>query len=676
MFRMALVSLLLLALAGPIRGEVVKLEITERAAFAGGHRFGNVGPYERVKGWLTIEVDPTHARHRRITDIELARTNDRNRVEFRTEFFLLKPLDPRRGNGRILYDVNNRGNKLAVGAFNGPAGNRNDPKTLADAGNGFLMRQGYSVLWCGWNGDVRPGGNRIMVELPVVKNRDGSSITSKSYAEICVTGTPRSQPLYWGNSVAYPAVSLDNGTARLTRRPYRTSPPEEVPHDEWSFARVENGQVVSSPGHLHLRDGFRSGWIYELVYTGKDPRVTGLGLVAARDCISFFRFAKSDAKGVRNPLADAIQKAYIFGISQSGRFIHHFLFEAMNTDETGRMVLDGAMPHVGGGGKGQFNYRFAQTTRHGSQHQDNLFASDFFPFNSVPQVDPVTGRKGDSFAVLKERGHLPKVFFTETSAEYWSRAASLLHTDTVGKTDAGIDPNLRLYFFTGAQHGVSGSTSRGIFRNPGNDLNHYPLLRALLVALDRWVTSGVAPPPSAIPRIADETLVELAAWRKQFPELPGVTRASVMFRPLRLNPGTRWFTRGIADNVPPKIGPAYNTLVPAVDADGIERAGIKLPTVSVPLGTYTGWNVRNAAAGAGGMLGRFRGSWLAFAKTRAERESVGDPRRSVRERYPTRAEYMAKITAAVLALRRRHLLLDEDAIRILEKASRRDLWSE
>ena len=168
MFRMALVSLLLLALAGPIRGEVVKLEITERAAFAGGHRFGNVGPYERVKGWLTIEVDPTHALHRRITDIELARTNDRNRVEFRTEFFLLKPLDPRRGNGRILYDVNNRGNKLAVGAFNGPAGNRNDPKTLADAGNGFLMRQGYSVLWCGWNGDVRPGGHRIMLELPGV----------------------------------------------------------------------------------------------------------------------------------------------------------------------------------------------------------------------------------------------------------------------------------------------------------------------------------------------------------------------------------------------------------------------------------------------------------------------------------------------------------------------------
>ena len=666
---------LLLFLGCPVHGEVVSLEISERSSFADGHHFGNVGPYERVKGWLTIAIDPRAALHRRITDIDLVTPNKQGKVEFRTEFFLLKPVDARRGNGRILYDVNNRGNKLALGAFNRPTGNRNNPRTLAEAGNGFLMRQGYSVLWCGWNGDVRPGGDRIMIELPVVKNADGSSIVSRIYAEICVTGRPQSQPLYWGNSVAYPAVSLDNGTARLTRRPYRTTPPEEVPHEEWSFARVVNGQVVPSPGHLHLRDGFRSGWIYELVYTGKDPRATGLGLVAVRDCISFFRYAGADASGTQNPLAGAIEKAYIFGISQSGRFIHHFLFEAMNTDESGRMVVDGAMPHVGGGGKGQFNYRFAQTTRHGSQHQDNLFASDFFPFNSVPQVDPLTGQKGDSFRALRTRGHLPRVFFTETSAEYWSRAASLLHTDTVGKTDAGIDPNLRLYFFTGAQHGVSGSTSRGIYRNPTNDLNHYPLLRALLVALDRWVTSGVEPPATAVPRIDDGTLVELATWRKQFPDVPGMTRSGIMFRPLRLDPGPRWFTQGIADHVPPKIGPAYNTLVPAVDADGIERAGVKLPRVSVPLGAYSGWNVRGKRGGAEGMLGRFTGSWMPFARTKKERQASGDPRRSVQERYPTRADYISKIAAAVLDLRRRKLLLDEDALRILEKSRRHELWS-
>ena len=666
---------LLLLLAGSVQAEVVKLEITERSSFADGHHFGNVGPYERIKGWLSIAVDPKGALHRRITDIDLVGTNKRGRVEFRTEFFLLKPVDARRGNGRILYDVNNRGNKLAMGAFNNPTGgNRNEPRTLSDAGNGFLMRQGYSVLWCGWNGDVRPGGSRIMIELPVVKHSDGSSITSKIYAEICVTGTSKSQPLYWGNSVAYPAVSLDNGSAHLTRRPYRSSPPEEVPHEEWSFARVENGQVLASPGHLHLRDGFRSGWIYELVYTGKDPRATGLGLVAVRDCISFFRYAVADPQGTKNPLARAIQKAYIFGISQSGRFIHHFLFEAMNTDESGRMVLDGAMPHVGGGGKGQFNYRFAQTTRHGSQHQDNLFASDFFPFNSVPQVDPVTGRKGDSFAKLRARGHLPKVFFTETSAEYWSRAASLLHTDTVGKTDAGIDPNLRLYFFTGAQHGVSSSTSRGIFRNLRNDLDHRPLLRALLVAMDRWVTSGVEPPPTSIPRISEGTLVGLSAWQDQFPDVPGVTKAGIMFRPLRLDPGPRWFTRGIADHVPPKVGPAYNTLVPSVDADGIERAGVKLPTVAVPLGAYSGWNVRGKSGGAEGMLGRFSGSWMPFARTKAERLKSGDPRRSVLERYPTKADYVSGVTSAVLSLRSRKLLLDEDVIRILEKASRQELW--
>tara|TARA_B100000029_G_scaffold364281_3_gene357469 strand:+ start:845 stop:2878 length:2034 start_codon:yes stop_codon:yes gene_type:complete len=659
--------------ASPLRSEVVQIEVTERAAFAGGQHFGNVGPYERVKGWLTIAVDPAHALNRVVTDIGLAPRDKDGRVRFRTEFFLLKPVDARRSNGRILYDVNNRGNKLALGAFNNPrGGNRNDPKTAADAGNGFLMRHGYSVLWCGWNGDVKPGGGRIMIELPVARQPDGSAITSKIYAEICVLGKSKSQPFSWGNSVANPAVSLDNGTARLTMRPNRQVAAKEVPHDKWSFARVEGEKIVTSPGHLYLEDGFRPGWIYELVYTGRDPLVTGLGFVAARDCISFFKFGRQ-VEGLRNPLAGAIDKAYIFGISQSGRFIHHFLFEGMNTDEAGRMVLDGALPHVGGAGKGQFNYRFAQTTRHGSPHQDNLYASDFFPFNSVPQVDPVTGQRGDSFRVLRERGHMPKVFFSETSTEYWCRGASLLHTDTVGKTDAEIDPHLRLYLFNGAQHGISSTPSRGMNRNRRNHLDHRPLLRALLVAMDRWVTSGIEPPPTAIPRIDNHTLVDLATWLKQFPDIPDSGRVRSMYRPLRLDPGPRWFTQGIADHVPPKVGKSYRVLVPAVDRDGIELPGIKLPEVSVPLGTYTGWNL---VSGEDRLMSRLSGSWLPFAKTKPERERSGDPRLSVRERYPTRSDYLARMTEAVLDLKRRRLLLDEDAVAILEKARSVQAWSD
>ena len=671
-----IIGLVVLSGAASVRAEVVRLEISERNPFAGGQHFGNTGPYERIKGWLHIEIDPQHELNRRVTDLGLAPLNKRGRVAFRSEFFLLKPTDPRRGNGRVLYDVNNRGNKLAIGAYNGPVSNRNNPLKAADAGNGFLMRQGYSILWCGWNGDVRPGGDRIMVELPIARNKDGSTITSPIYAELCVTGSAKSHPFYWGNSVAYPAVSLDNGTARLTRRADRRHPAEEVPHDEWSFARVNNGDVIPDPRHLYLRDGFRPGWIYELHYTGRDPRVTGLGFVAVRDCLSFFRFARADGKGTPNPLSGAIEKSYIFGISQSGRFIHHFLHEGFNTDEAGRMVIDGALPHVGGGGKGQFNYRFAQTTRHGSQHEDNLFASDFFPFNSVPQVDPVTGQKGDVFALLKKRGHLPRTFFSETSSEYWCRAGSLLHTDTQGTTDAGIDPRVRIYFFTGAQHGNSTSSSRGQLLNTRNTLNHRPLLRALLVAMDRWVTSGVEPPPTTIPRIADGTLVDLPVWRKQFPTIPGVARAQVMFRPLRLDPGPRWFTQGIADHVPPRAGPAYRTLVPAVDKDGIERAGVRLPEISVPLATYSGWNVRDPKYGGAGMLGRFSGSRLPFPRTRADRLKTGDPRLSVHERYPTRADYVAAVARAVLELKQDGFLLDEDATRLLQAAVHSKLWDE
>ena len=513
----------------------------------------------------------------------------------------------------------------------------------------------------------------MMIELPVAR-RDGKPITGRIYAEICVNNPVKSQPFYWGNSNAYPAVSLDNGTAVLTARPDRRSPPREITHDKWSFAREQDGKPVPDPKHLYLAGGFKPGWLYELVYTGRDPRVTGLGFVAARDCISFFRFADADRAGTANPLAGAIEKSYIFGISQSGRFIHHFLYDGFNTDEAGRMVIDGAMPHVGGGGKGQFNFRFAQTTRHGSQHQDNLFPSDFFPFNSVPQTDPVTGRTGDSFARSRRNGHLPKIFFSETSTEYWCRAGSLLHTDVEGKRDAAIDPKVRLYYFAGAQHGNSSSPRRGNMLNQRNTLNHRPLLRAMLVALDRWVSSGIEPPASRYPRIADGTLVTLEKWQQSFPALPGVRKPEVLFAPLRLDSGPRWHSEGIADFIPPKVGRPFVTLVPAVDADGIELAGIRLPGVSVPLATYAGWNIRDPKHGAAGMLGRWSGSRWPLPRTRADREQSGDPRRSILERYPTRADYLAAVTAAALELQGERRLLDEDVTRILQAAARVSAW--
>lgn len=663
--------LALLASLNTARAEVVRVQVDRREPFAGGQNFGTAGPYERVAGRMFLEVDPAHPANERVADLKLAPRNTRGKVEFWSDFFLLKPVDATRGNRRLFYDVNNRGNKLALGAFNHRGGN--DPSTVTDAGNGFLMRQGYSILWCGWNGDVRPGDNRLLIGLPVA-TENGKPITAPVHAEICVNEKSSSQPFYWGNSDPYPSVTLDHRDARLTMRASRSQQPVVVPYDDWAFARFEDGKVVPDPKHLYLKEGFRPGWLYELVYTATGPRVTGLGFAAVRDSVSFLRYAEKDAAGMANPLAGLIERAYVFGISQSGRFIHHLVYEGFDTDERNRVVFDGALAHVGGSGKGYFNHRFAQTTRHGSQHEDNLSPSEFFPFTTSPQYDPVTGERGDTLARARTSGHVPKMFFTGTSTEYWTRATSLLHTDVEGKSDVPPDPNVRIYFITGGQHGVSGSSDRGIFQNPVNVLDHRPVLRALLVQLDHWVTSGTEPPASRIPRIADGTLVDLKTYQSTFPAIPGAHAPAAMYVPVRLDLGPQWKQTGIAEFVPPRVGPAYRALVPAINADGNEIAGIRLPDIAVPLATFTGWNLRSESVGAAGALGRWNGSYLPFAQTAADRAKTGDPRLSIAERYASRDAYLARVGETALQLRDEGFLLDEDVVEILKTASGRKLW--
>jgi len=647
---------------------VVRLQIDRREPFAGGQSFGSAGPYERLIGRMFLEVDPAHAANSRIVDLGLAPVNARGKVEFWSDFFLLKPVDASRGNRRLFYDVNNRGNKLALGAFNNQGGN--DPATAADAGNGFLMRQGYSILWCGWNGDVLAGGNRLLIGLPVA-TANGMPITGLVHAEICVNDKVSSQPFYWGNSDPYPSVTLDNEQALLTMRANRSEKAVVVPQDKWAFAREENGKVLPDPRHLYLKEGFRPGWLYELVYTASNPRVTGLGFAAVRDVVSFLRFAERDAPGGVNPLAGIIERAYVFGISQSGRFIHHFVYEDFNADEENRTVFDGALAHVGGAGKGYFNHRFAQTTRHGSQHEDILSPSEFFPFTTAPEYDPLTGEEGDTLARARASGHVPKMFFTGTSTEYWTRATSLLHTDVEGRVDIAPDLNVRIYFITGGQHGVSNSSDRGIYQNPINILDHRPVLRALLIQLDRWATNGIEPTPSRLPKIADGTLIDLADYQAAFPKIPEVNIPQELYTPLRLDFGPEWKQDGIGEFIPPKIGAPYRTLVPAVDADGNERAGIRLPDIAVPLATFTGWNLRSERVGAAGALARWSGSYLPFAATADERKKSGDPRLSVAERYATREAYLSRIATAAIALRDEHLLLDEDVVDLLKGTAAR-----
>lgn len=666
--RIALCTAAAMALTSWLRAEVVRVEVSERSAFADGMSFGVAGAYERIRGRMYLETDPLSDANARISDLKLAPRNARGKVESWTDFFLLKPADARKGNGQLLYDVHNRGNMLALWTFND--GERtNDPRSAAHAGNGFLMRHGFSVLWCGWNGEVQQDDTqRLLCGLPVA-TENGKTITGRAHLEISSTEKVYSRAFSWspwGIGAAFPSVSLDNAGAALTMRPDRDAGGVEVPRAEWAFGRWEDGKLIPDATHVYVKDGLRPGWLYDLVYTAKEPRVTGLGLTALRDCVSFFRHG--DAQD--NPLAGAIEKACVFGISQSGRVIHHFLFEDLNTDEQGHAVFDGALIHVAGAGKGMFNHRFRMSTEYGTQHEGRLSGSEFFPLAPLTQTDPVTGETGDSLARSRQSGHTPRIIFTQTSTEYWSRGASLLHTDVEGKKDLKLPDDVRVYFIAGAEHLGKSDGTNGICQQPRNTLDDRgPVLRAMLMNLSEWMQSGKAPPPSRYPTLANGTLVDHNTWRATFPKIPGCNLPVHHYEPARLDFGPRFHSEGIAEIIPPKIGQPFHTLLPAVNADGNETCGIMLPEVAVPLGTYTGWNLRAAKFGAETMLSPLDGMFLPFAKTKAEREKSGDPRLSLEERYPTQADYLSRITEAALKLHREGFLLDEDVVRILERAA-------
>ena len=654
------------------KADVTRVEIDERRPFAHGYRFGQTDAYEKLSGRMYFEIDPTEEVNARVCDLQLAPQNAAGRVEFWVDFFLLRPIDPAKGNGCLLYDVHNRGNKLALWTFN-DAERSESPSTMAHAGNGFLMREGYSILWTGWNGDVVDDGTgRLLAGLPIAKSPDGGALTGLNYVEFIVDKPKHSETFYyspWGKSAAYPTVDMKDPSARLTLRANRKSEAVAVPREKWAFADFEKGKRTPNPTSLYIEDGFKPGWIYELVYTARDPRVSGLGLAGLRDAISFFRYDQNAIDSSGKPLVARCDRTIIFGVSQSGRMIHHFMYEGMNRDGQGRPVFDGALIHVAGAGKGLFNHRFGMATVYGTQLRQNLSSADFFPFAPVHQEDPVTGAKGDSFARLRGKGDLPKTFFVQTSTEYWSRAASLLHTDVQGTRDLALEDSTRVYLIAGAQHLGATSTDRGICRYMRSPLKHRgPVLRALLQSMDAWISNGTKPPDSEHPRISDGTLVSVDVFRKQFPKIAGVDTPTECYQPLRLNPGDRWLTKGIADHVPPLQGKPYRTLVPAVDADGNELAGIRLPEVEVATATYMGWNLRDPALGAVGVLADLNGSYLPLPKSRRD----DDSRRPIDERYKSKSDYIAEYAAAVSKLCDKRFLLADDAMLMLREAAARD----
>ena len=659
----------------------IELQIKERVPFAEGTAFGEVGPYERLKGRVRFAVNPDAPELSGIVDLDKAPCNAQGQVEFSTDFCLLLPENLERGNRRLCFDYGNRANKRMLQFFNdAPASN--EPLTAADAGNGFLFRRGYTIAWAAWQGDVLPGDGRMLLDLPVARNGD-QPLTGLVRTEFIANQSGvNTLPLSGKVSTrSHPTVSLDPRTASLTRRQYADNPRQPIPPDAWAFARQEGGfgydaqgqetSLIPSDVHLHLFNGFEQGWIYELVYTGRDPLVLGLGHVVVRNFVSFLRHADADSSGTPNPLARAgsLEKTYAWGRSQTGRCIRDFLHQGFNADAQRRRVFDGVLPHVSGGGLMWMNHRFANVVvPAGQQHEDHENIADRFPFAYAESTDHLTGCTD---AILTRPDTDPKVLHTQTSTEYWQRRGSLVHTTTQGE-DLEPPENVRVYCWSSSQHFAEPNLqqpTRGICLYDSNVVQTSMLFRAMLDALDRWASTGTLPPRSRYPLRDEGTLVSYEEWRERFPKIPGVMVPSApnQLPLLNFGPDTG---KGILSKEPPAIMDAagYSIGIPVPDADGNDLGGVAAPMVQAPLATYTGWNLRGPHAGHGATF-EFTGSTIPFPETPEEREATRDPRTSILERYGSKEGYIAAIRTAAEKLVSEGLMLEEDVERAVALAA-------
>jgi len=642
---------------------VTRFEVTLRRPLAGGTPFsgaaGAVGPYEELKGRLHLSMDPLHPANRRITDAELAPRNGQGKVEWSAEVSILLPVDRTRCSGRILLDVVNRGNTVAVPNFNRatrPAFTaESDPNPPIDVGDGFLMKRGWVVISCGWQGDVPRIPGLLRMLTPEARDAEGRPLRGHVYSELQSMGPVGHFQLSDRGHLPYPAADLEEREALLTVSDQPDGPATVIRRERWRFARVEAGRVVPDASHIHLDGGFEKGRLYRITYTAVGAPVVGLGMAALRDSVCWL---KHGSAALGNPAPGLLRWAYAYGRSQTGRLLRTFVYEDLNQDDEGREALDGIIANVAGGMRGEFNQRFGQNSK-----DRNHMMAHLFPFTAEPAIDPETGVKDALHARLDARGSRLRVFYTNSSAEYHRGDASLIHTDPDGRQDAQPSPSVRVYHFAGTEHGLglwpptdtqlapadpTGPVEHS--QNLRGVVDYSPLLRACLVHLDRWVVEGVEPPPSRHPRLGDGTGVPPEHLAPVLARIPGAYYPRHHAKPRRLD----WAT------MPPRPGPAFGSLVSAVDRDGNEIGGIVLPELAVPLATHTGWNLRHPDIG--GALQRlvFAGATIPFARTRAERAASGDPRPCVEERYASCADYLERVRAAARSLAREGYLLDED----------------
>ena len=653
------------------QARITRIEITSvQSPTFDGAAFGSVGQYEKLVGRVYGEVDPSDPLNAVITDIKLAPKNARGMVEYSSNILLLRPIDGAKRNRRLLFEINNRGGILSLGFLNDAAKNENDPSKAADAGNGFMMRQGYTLAWSGWDpvSPLTPAGRAgpFTLDVPVAKNPDGSDIVGPSLEEFVIDGDLTSTvPL------TYPAADLETTKAVLTLRAQVDDRRIPVAPDQWRYNSAGTAISLMPEG-----TPFKSGMLYELAYPAKNPKVTGLGFAAVRDLASFLRHAKADDQGGVNPLAGDLERVYATCLSQPCRYTRDFVYLGFNEDADAplgssgvrerRKAFDGILNYIGGASGIFLNYRFAQPFRTHRQHIGRSYPEFGFPFAYQTLTDTVTGKTDSLLRRCAVSETCPKIIDLNSDNEYWAKNAALLHTDMKGADLADI-PGVRIYLLASRPHGdgipVSGP---GICQQARNPLVGNPGIRALLVALDKWVSSGTEPPPSRVPRYSDGTLVASGREDVGFPNIPGVKYNGRMHTGDLFDFGPQ-AGDGILTVLPPKlVGSPYPTAVPKTDADGNTLAGIRLPDVAAPIATYTGWNLRKNPPEEGC---DHSGMYVPFARTKAERLASGDSRLSLEERYLTHAAYVTALAEAAEGLRREGLLLDEDVERYKKTAS-------
>lgn len=655
---------------------VTRILLNSPTAPFGSTSFGNVGAYEQIDGVAFGELDPRDPLNAVIQDIALAPRNARGNIEYSTTVSILKPVDESRGNHTMLFEIVNRGNKLDPGFYNVGVTAANP------AGDGFLEKQGFTLVWGGWQADLvaPPGVSLVTMSAPTAHNPGGTTITGVVRSEFIVNAPRSTQNILAdssSNTPGYPTVSLDNSHDTLTMRVHQSDAKVPVPNSDWAYADCTSTPFpgVPNPQKVCLKNGFDTNHIYELIYTAKDPIVMGIGLAAIRDVADFLRNKTTDGQSHPNPLAGGIKYTLLNGISQSGRLLRTFLELGFNESEEHEQVFEGMQPHIGSV-RNYINVRFAQPGRlAGTQHTEKQYPGPESPLSYHQSHDHLTGITAGILDQCQRTNTCPKIVHTMSDIEYWEASGAGDTTDSLGRRDLELPHNVRIYEFSSTQHGGFSPvaplpTSTGICKQLPNANSYTYNIRALLIALQQWVADGTAPPASRYSRIDRGSLVPLD--RFVFPTIPNVVGPQNVFNTRDIyNRGPQYDAEDVSGIIavePPIPLAEYPSLVPQVDRDGNDIDGLRSVTLQVPLGTYTGWNVRAAGFSEGDACD-LTGSYIPFALTKAQRQQSGDTRLSLQERYGTLAHYTALATAAADQLVRAGLLLASDEAAAIQSAA-------